>query len=361
MKHNRFVLMAMCALLLLAVSVPGVFAVWSYFGPPEPVEVPVPTTMGEFKYGLLYITGVVVDGGAYSTASVIKADELDISANIKLNQNTSSTVKVAVTVYNSTDVSYYYKETETVSASQQTIGYTLSGLEQKQEIPARSYYTFYVTFAFTGNSTSNPNLQAQLHFNFVVDKNSIGTIVAQTAVDRFAEILNDAQLYDYLTDAMDDTSLFGNRASKSYIGNVSGAADDDSAAIEYLFGDEFMSMDLDGDGKAEPITIMIKRENVDGNTSTGDSYHNGLRTVYGNEMTLYITSVDLSKVSNGASVVVYAATFTKKSGSSTWEQIIPLTKGSADANRYYGLGSANSFDTGTWKSEDKKTISQLIG
>lgn len=349
-KHSRFLLMILCAVLLLSLSVPGVYAAWQYWDPPNPMEVPVPTTMGEFKYGLLYITGVVVDGGAYSTASVRKADELDISANIKLNQNTSSTVKVAVTVYNSTDVSYYYKETETVSASQQTIGYTLSGLEQKQEIPARSYYTFYVTFAFTGNSTSNPNLQAQLHFNFVVDKNSIGTIVAQTAVDRFAEILNDAELHKYLTNAMDETGFTG-RWSNSYVGNVHGATDADSRAIKYLFGDEFMSMDLDGDGKTEPITIMIKRENIDGNTRTGDSN--------GAEMTIYITSVDLSQKSNGSSVAVYAAAFTKRSGSDTWEEIVPLTKGTADVNRYSLIGGGKSFNTDTWESDGGKTIENL--
>ena len=123
MRHNRFVLMVMCALLLLAVSVPGVFAVWSYFGPPEPVESSVAITMGEFRYGLLYITRVSTIGGDYSAASVSKTADLDIRTDITLNRRAASSVVVDVTFYNSTDVSYYYKETQAKTWDNDTIGF----------------------------------------------------------------------------------------------------------------------------------------------------------------------------------------------------------------------------------------------
>ena len=149
----------------------------------------------------------------------------------------------------------------------------------------------------------------------------------------------------------------------TYIGNVAGSSDDDSKVIQTLFGDEFMSMDLDGDGKAEPITIMIKREDIDGNAATGGSYTytNWFReyTVNGVEMTIYITSENLNNVSNGKSVVVYAASFTKLPNQSEWTDLVPLTKGTANANNYSGYGSANSFNTDTWVSDSGKTIKEL--
>ena len=115
--------------------------------------------------------------------------------------------------------------------------------------------------------------------------------------------------------------------------------------------------------------MMIKREDLDGDTTTGDSYTYSTSswwggseetTVDGAEMTLYITSADLSNVSNGRSVVVYAAAFTKLPGSDTWTELVPLTKGAADANNYGGYGNANSFNTDTWLSDTGKNIEELV-
>jgi hypothetical protein len=106
---------------------------------------------------------------------------------------------------------------------------------------------------------------------------------------------------------------------------------------------------------------MIKRENLDGNSQTGDEYvYKNLlginQTVYGAEMTIYITSEGFS--SN--TLTVYAATFTKLNGSDTWIEVVPLTKGTATANRYsIGVGGNNSFNTDTWKSDNKETMDTL--
>lgn len=373
MKRSNFLLLVMCAVLLLSLSVPGVFAVWQYFNPPESVESPVSTVMGEFQYGLLYITKVEVTGGAYSAATVAKTDDVDISANITLNTDNSSSVVVEVTFYNSTDVSYYYNETQTVSFDNNKISYEVSGIVQKEEIPSKTYKTVTVTFSYAGSDVSNADLAAALHFNFVVDKDSIGTIVAQTAVDRFLDILNNkidtngdgtGDSYDYLENAMNNRSGWNQSSAVTYIGNVYGSSSSDSQKVEDLFGEEFMSMDLDGDGTPEPITMMIKRENLDGDNTTGDSYtyenwRGQATTVNGVEMTIYITSVDLSNVSSGAGVVVYAASFTKLPGADTWTELVPLTKGTASANNYNGYGDANSFNTDTWVSDGGKTMKEL--
>lgn len=381
MKYNRFVLIVLCALLLVTAVIPGVFAEWIYADPPEPANSNMATALGEYRYGLLYITKVKVTGGDYSSASVSKTADLNISTDITLKRSAASSVEVEVTLYNSTDVSYYYKETLTTEWNNNTVAFEtdvsdlvasqLNGKEIR-EIPSKTYKTIRLTITFAGNSTSNPALDGELHFNFVVDKNDIGGIVAQTAVDRFRDILNNKvapDSYQTLKNAMDNRSS-GNKASAvTYIGNVAGADSGDSKVINNLFGTEFMTMDLDGDGKAEPITMMVKRLNLDDDTTTGDSYSYTTSSwfgsgethhVYGAEMTLYITAQDLSRVSSGQDVVVYAATFTKLPGAEEWTELVSLTKGKADANNYGGWGSANSFNTDTWVSDGGKTINTLV-
>ncbi len=363
-------LLPMTALLLALVclmGIGGVWASWQYAaGPASVVNPRMAVSLQEFRYGMLYITSVSPAGGSYHSVSAYRTADLDMHADITLNSSTSSSLTLDVTFYNNTDTSFYYNKTETMSWDNANIGYTISGIAQKDEIPAKTFKTISVTFAFEGNNVSSADLLADLRFHFVVDKDSIGSIVARTAVDRFRDILNNvvfANSYQTLEDAMNNRSGFNKASAVTYIGNVHGSSNTDSRVIENLFGEEFMSMDLDGDGKAEPITMMIKRENLDNNTQTGDAYTytswGRENTVYGAEMTLYITAKDLSDVSGGEPVVVYAAAFTKLEGADTWTDLVSLTKGTAEANNYGGYGSANSFNTDTWVSDDGKTMDDL--
>ena len=359
--------------LVLLFSITGAFAAWIYpeSGPQEQ-SADISLSLDEFHYGTLYISRLSVKQGNYQSADVTIAADLDIRADLTLNANAASTVVAEVTFYNNTDASFYYNKTETISSDNDHIAYTVSGIETKDEIPAKSFKTVTVTFAYTGNDFSDSSLLSSLHFNFVVDKNSITGVVAQTAVDRFRDILNNkvsSDSYQTLETAMNNRDGLNKGSAVTYIGNVSGSSSNDSKLIQSLFGTEFMSMDLDGDGKAEPITMMIKRENLDGSASTGASYtyttdswwgNTESHTVNGVEMTLYITAEGLSG-SSGRSVVVYAASFTKLPGSDTWTDFVPLTKGTAKTNNYGGYGSANSFNTDTWTSESGKTIRELIG
>ena len=358
-------------LLILCASVAGVMAGWEYNdGPPNPVEAKASVVLNDFRYGLLYITRATVKGGSYESASIAQVSDLNIRADLDLTANANSTVVVEVTFYNNTTASYYYNKTETVSTNNERIAYTVSGIEQKEEIPSHSFKTITVTFGYAGSNTSASELLSELHFNFVVDKESIGDLVAQTAVDRFKDILNNVAFegsYQSLEDTMNNRSGLNKASVVTYIGNVYGSSSADSTFMKGLFTEEFLSMDLDGDGKEEPITMMIKRENLDGNTATGDDYtyktsswgSGREQTVEGVEMTLYITSADLSKVSSGRAVVVYAATFTKLPGADTWTALVPLTKGTADTNNYSGYGSANSFNTDTWLSDTGKSMKEL--
>ncbi len=366
LKSASRVLCCILAFVML-VSVGGVFATWQYATlPPTPATYEAPVNLSDFTYGLFYITTVKTAEGNYTSATAKRVSDVDITCDITLGSAASSYVTLAVSFYNNTDVNYYYDKTETVSWDNGSIAYEVTGIAQKDAVAPHTEKTVYVNVAYDGNVPSDKSLLSQLHFKFVLDKDSIGTIVAQTAVDRFRDILNnkvyDGSYSDLIT-GMDNRSGWNKASAITYIGNVAGSSSGDSRLIETLFGDEFMSMDLDGDGKAEPITMMIKRENLDNDLLTGDKYSytswGSTQTVSGVEMTLYITSQDLNNVSSGREVVVYAASFTRLPGATQWTDLVPLTKGTADANNYSGYGSANSFNTDTWVSNSGKTIKQL--
>ena len=356
MTIKKIVLLA-CVLCL---TVGGVLASWNYPGPALDEENDVSTSLSNFSYGIFYITRIEIVGGSYASASVNKTHDTNISADITLNKDNASTVVASITFYNSAEASYYYNETQTVSTDNSYIGCTVTGIEQKEEIPAHSYKTITATFGFTDNNTSKTDLLSEIHFNFALDKDSIGIVVAQSAVTKFEDILNDTTHYSALSQAMSDRG--SNASTVSYIGNVAGADDSDSNLIKELFTSDFLTMDLDGDGKSEPITMMIKRENLDNNTKTGDDYSyknffGSTRIVEGAEMTLYITSEGF----DSSTLTVYASTFTKLEGSDEWIQVVPLTKGTASANNYStgSFGTDNSFNTDTWKDESGNTIDTL--
>lgn len=356
MKQRFLPLLAVVLLLFTTVS--GVLAAWVYFVASTPAAAEPTVSLGKIRYGTLYITKVEAQD---THTTVTKSGDTNIRVE---TQAGAPQLTAQVTFYNSTDVSYYYDETTALSWNNNKVSFSVSGLSQKDEVPPKSRVTLTVTF-----SAAAAALLGELHFNFVVDKDSIGDVVALTAVDRFRDILNNVvspDSYNTLDTAMNNQSGYNKASAVTYIGNVVGSSSDDSALIESLFGEEFISMDLDGDGKTEPITMMIKRENLDDNEATGGAYtyvnNNRYNTERGIEMTLYITAQSLSGIRNGASVDVYAATFTILPGGSEWVQVVPLTKGTASANNYNGslFGSANSFNTDTWKANSGKTISQLM-
>lgn len=354
---------------MLFVSIAAVYSTWVYLGPAAPVSQNLPTSLSSIKYGLIYITDVTVSSGNYSTAAVQKSNDTNIAANISLNADNTSSVSVNVTFYNSTTASYFYDEAITVTGNNNNIVFDVSGIVQKDEVPSKTYKTVTVTFRLDNPSDlSNLNLISELNFKFTVDKDSIGDIVAISAIDKFKNILNNvdvADSYEQLTTAMDERTGWNKGSAVTYMGNVAGASGGDSAIINNLFGEEFMSMDLDGDGNAESITMMIKRENLDDNPTTGDSYTYTSwgrdTTVNGNEMTIYITANDFTGISNGDELVVYAATFTKLPNSDVWTEVVPLTKGKAEANSYSGgWGGADSFNTDTWVSDNGDKMAILV-
>lgn len=361
-KAKSILLIALVVFMVWTMFV-GVFAQWVYYNDPIPIDQSVTTHLSRFQYGEIYITGVSkVNGGRYDSAELQKTSATDVHADIDLSNSTNSYVSYTVTFYNGSDTIYYYNEAQALTSDNDGIAYEVTGIAQKDAVSPKSYKTVTVTFSYENGISSDTTLTADIHFSFVVDKDSIGIVAARTAVDRFRDILNNVaspNSYNTLDSAM---SSHSNASTVTYIGNVAGSNSSDTQVVESLFGEEFMSMDLDGDKKAERITMMIKREDLDNNVLTGTSYtYKSLlssRTVHGVEMTLYITAEDVS----ARSVTVYAATFTIPEGGSEWVEIVPLTKGTASTNNYSSgaFGTRNSFNTDTWESDAGKSIDDLV-
>lgn len=172
--------------------------------------------------------------------------------------------------------------------------------------------------------------------------------VTKSLAQKFLEILNSSSDYATLTDAMDD-NYDGSRAwTASYIGNVAGSSSEDTTLLLDLFDGE---LSLEVNGTHVDVTCIVKRENIDGSTATGDSYRVGWTTYRGCEMTLYLTTANFERVSYNDYPPVYAMVFTKPSTNSAWVQIgEEMYEGTAQVVGYVGGTTTGSFDTGTWRS-----------
>lgn len=311
----------------------------------------------------LFITEV--SGGAYIDPDTLHYTNTIVNSKLVMQNNSEgkAEARFSVTVFNNTNVSYYYlamvrgtyttESGDVVAYSNENIVLT-PDIQLGDEIKSGETLTFNVTASFAENATdtSDLSLTSIIDYRFSTEKPENNDEAAVSGVlDRFPEILNNAETYNYLISAMNTRP--NNRVSTSYIGNVVEATDQDSEKIEYLFGEAMM---LNIDGVNKPVTVMIKRENVDGNRNTGENpgaWLNG-----GREMTLYITA-DLLDVA-GAYVPVYAVVYTKDNGSDTWYQLGDVFKGTAKVVTYAGRNGTGSFNTDTWVSTNNKTIEDLV-
>lgn len=172
----------------------------------------------------------------------------------------------------------------------------------------------------------------------------------------FLDILNDDGDYESLTTAISKNYDGSRDWTASYIGNVSGASNDDIAILSQMFGGD---ISLIIDSTKYDVTCIVKLENIDGNNGTGMSYSitkesatggSSTTTYPGCEITLYLTTEDLTKTTTGYATV-YAMVFTKYSADSEWIQIgESMYEGTAEIVGYVGGYSGGSFDTGKWKS-----------
>lgn len=324
----------------------------------------------------VYITSVTVDAWGGSVATVNNFSMTMLNSRVSLTDQFSSMAFFTITVYNNSDV------VQGFNAMIYTVGegtydnnaITLTpSISRREAVNPGESMVFTVTASHTDiYNRGYEVLNSIVNYEFL-PLNEIpedeGEVAVLNVLDKFKKILNDNEDYHTLSSEI-AANYDGSRDwTATYIGNVVGTEDyennNDTAIVNDLF-DGVLTLNINGVDKN--VTVIIKRESVDGNSKTGDTYYYGNPPigVADTEMTLYVTADDLNAVSSGTKVSVYAIVFTimqDENGNPTgeWYQVGDMYEGKADVVGYIGGYNNGSFDTGTWREvKTNKTIHDLI-
>ncbi len=275
--------------LVILLSIGGVFATWTYLSPEA-------NGQGGFGFSMerkriVYITDAVQVTGGTGTATVNGYNETTLGSTITLNSNKNTYTTVKITVYNNALETYAYNAVKYHASeySNSDIVYELPVLRHGDEIAPGESLEFEVVFAYkAGVRPSNYVLTSFLNFEFTPldELPPEEQIAVSGALGQFKAILNGETISDslaQLTTQMDDYNA-NDRHDGSYIGNVSGATEEDVGLLENLFQG---NLTLLIDGVETEVTILIKRQNIDSDLTTGDAS--------GNEMTIYMTTDSLAQ------------------------------------------------------------------
>ena len=236
---------------------------------------------------------------------------------------TGSTVTYKITFHNNTDVTYWYIGENFVSDYQDNSYIDRSGgitiltkdhqsdtsetFNQNDWIPANTYRDVYVTYSY--GSTIQRACSTTVNFLFDIKMDAVH--------DEFLAVLNNAtgeDTYKMLTDAMN--------AQYSKNGSVTIS----TSTHPELFATLFEDLKVNIDGEEKTATVVIRRENIDKDGTSGDAYPSGGPS--GCEYTLYITVESLAP---GTRPTVYAIAYSEgadKMGDD-WYQVGELYEGTA--------------------------------
>ena len=279
--------------------------------------------------------------------------------------SSTASIMYEITVFNNTDRTYAYRDLYyssslsgyngnsaiSESSGRNNINIAVS-FPNGSIVEPRSELVFYATYTFGRSMSSNTNWKTLVNYRFGINVNSLEE-AREAVIQKFEDILNAPATYATLYDRIDD-KFSGAEWTSNYIGNVTASTSEDSRTVNDLFAG-FLQMTING--VDNPITVLIKHENVDNNQHTGDNYTaisgNQRFDGYGCEFTLYMTTSELE--SAGRRDTVYAAVFTcdqdPTDGSiGNWYLVGEPFEGTAQTVGYEGGNSSGSFDTGTWRS-----------
>ncbi len=289
--------------------------------------------------------------------SYYKPTNLSVTANPSAS---GGSVTYKITVHNNTDVTYWYikqdyvEDFESNSLIGQTGGITVTTKDSPSDtqqtfnsddwIPPQTYRDFYVTYTFGANAQAYPVTLINFLFGIKMD----------AVHDKFLTVLNDSATgggYDYLAQKFDEK--FAN-TGQTVIANVG----EEEEIFNTLFGS---NLTVNIDGVDTPVTVMIRRENVD-ERDTGDDYSSS-SAPRGCEYTVYITVDPLDSPTGEA--IVYAVSYSNGGvvGGDTWYQLGQLYEGTADIIDYdsTSAGMQGAFDVYSWAaSPNRYTVANGI-
>ncbi len=246
---------------------------------------------------------------------------------------TNGSITYKVTVHNNTAVTYWYINPEFIEDFESnplinaTGGITITTKDHPSDtsstfnsddwIPANTYRDFYVTYTFGGSAQSYQST----FINFLFGKKM------DSVHDEFVTVLNDTSPnggYDRLCEYFDEKY---SETGQTIIANVG----EEKEIFDALFGSE---LTITIEGEPVPVTVMIRRENVD-DRDTGDDYSGTSGAPTGCEYTLYITIDPLDSPTGEA--IVYAVSYSNGGvggSGNAWYQLGQLYEGTADRIDY---------------------------
>ncbi len=330
---------------LFILSISGAYAIWIYYAEIEAMKEPVSIGLGEFEYDpgeILYISEVELysSSGFSNALNYSKA----LPTNIKVSGNVQtlrSSVTYKVTVFNNTDLTYWYVGQKLPDYGTNALissgAITILTKEHASDnsitfnasdwIPARTKRDFYVTYTFNSSqAVTQIDLTVNYYFSIKIDG----------VQDEFLKILNDkesANGYYYLAGAFDDNY---SKNKTDTINNVT-----DKTVFDNLFGG---NLTVDVNGVQTPVTVTVQRKNVD-KATTGDSY-SGSNAPTGCEYTVYVTTDTLTA---GGTATVYAVSYTC-GADGVWYQIGQLYEGKASV---VNSNSKAVVDVNSWIATEK--------
>lgn len=284
----------------------------------------------------------------------------------------AGTVTYTITVFNNTKHEYAYRglfyqkslsgyngnSYVATSNSDSKLGIVVSFTNDDKVVAPGEYLTFTATYTVGKEMDDGTDWKTLINFQFGINVESEAAAIDAVHA-KFLNILNTTVTYNELVDKIDDKYDGSQEWTSNYIGNVSDAVDADSMTVETLFAGQ---LNMIISGQVKPATVLIKHENLDNNTNTGDDYvavnSNGNGSPfygYGCEMTLYLTTDQLNKANGQAPVYVTVFTCDRDENGNIvgdWYKIGESYIGKAPIVGYKGeSGGTGSFVTDNWVSD----------
>ena len=271
---------------------------------------------------------------------------------IKVFNNTKRTYAYR-DIYYQTSLSGYNGQNYISKTNNRSMIGVITNFPNGTKVEPGEYLEFEATYTVGSGLSSRTSYRTLINFQFGINVESVEE-AREAIIEKFLNILNSTETYTTLCERIDD-KFNGAEWSSNYIGNVTGSYSDDSTTVNELFAGQ-LQMYIDGQNK--PVTVMIKRENVDGDQTTGDTYTavngNTSFTGRGCEFTLYMTTDVLDRKTEPE---IYAAVYTCDQAADgslgEWYLTGEHYYGTATINSYDGGTNTGSFDTGTWRSYDR--------
>ena len=289
-------------------------------------------------YEGVYIKSVDVIG--ISSVNGVKANYV-LPTNLLMTSDATksgASITCKIVVHNNTDVTYWYLGTQYESNYNQnnligsSNGITIRAMDYVSDsastfnsedwVPPQTERTFYVVYTFGSNAQAELSTMVNFHFGIKMD----------AVHDEFLSVLNNIQIsnsYESLAEYFDKQYA---KDKSMYISST-----EDKEIFASLFGDLTVNIN----GTEAEATVVIRRENLDKDTSTGDNYSGS--GPKGCEYTLYIT---VDSLVPGQSATVYAIAYSCGASGmgDMWYQVGELYEGTAPVK------SDGSIDYANWKA-----------